>query len=190
MLIKVESIEERERWVNSLEKAATLKIEDLYDFENEKNETDPLSKKIELGKGKYSTIYATRRKIGPTSSLELENESSEPLFPSDDEDYNPPDLDCTIKIISKSIFWGRVRERSERVDTLVRETAVHATLTAHSNRMRQSPPFLKLQNFCQHANQDDPEIAIANIHDHFENFKPWHEIPNSPGKWSIAFLFR
>lgn len=100
--------------------------------------------------------------------METENEITESVFTSDDDDFNTTGFNCAIKIISKSLFWERVRERSERVDTLVRETAVHATITAHSKRMRQSSPFLKLHHFFETRESVVLELELLDGTDLFQ----------------------
>lgn len=96
-----------------LNRAATLNVENLYEYDKE----NP------CGRGRYATVYRAKRR---DSSCGLTNGYS-----------------CAVKIIDKSKFWGRVANGVERADTLVRETAVQATLSAqHGQR-----PFLKLQSF-------------------------------------------
>lgn len=162
-MIKVGSKEERDRWVHAITKASKLSVDDLYIFDD-LNQSDSLLRKKKLGNGRYSKIYAARRKLleeNETTSTSLsslqDDNNIEPMFPSDEDadvvngnDGNDSslELNCALKIIPKSLFWERVRNGHERVDTLVRETTVQATLTAHANQMGyDKPPFLRLRSF-------------------------------------------
>eukprot|EP00559_Dactyliosolen_fragilissimus_P001849 CAMPEP_0184865596 /NCGR_PEP_ID=MMETSP0580-20130426/18591_1 /TAXON_ID=1118495 /ORGANISM="Dactyliosolen fragilissimus" /LENGTH=1068 /DNA_ID=CAMNT_0027364869 /DNA_START=166 /DNA_END=3372 /DNA_ORIENTATION=- len=46
---------------------------------------------------------------------------------------SPSDYECALKVVDKRIFWDKVRKTEERVDALVRESAVQATLSAQKN---------------------------------------------------------
>eukprot|EP00816_Leptocylindrus_hargravesii_P011211 CAMPEP_0196823910 /NCGR_PEP_ID=MMETSP1362-20130617/89545_1 /TAXON_ID=163516 /ORGANISM="Leptocylindrus danicus, Strain CCMP1856" /LENGTH=1075 /DNA_ID=CAMNT_0042203963 /DNA_START=171 /DNA_END=3395 /DNA_ORIENTATION=- len=93
LLFRLPSEEIRNSWVSVLSKAATLGINDIYEFHEE------------MGHGRYASIFKAQRVSSAGS-------------------------ECALKVIDKNEFWGRVSSGRERVDTLVREVAVQATLTS------------------------------------------------------------
>lgn len=163
VIIKLSSEIEFEQWKIALTEAARLKVEDLYEFSYDG--------KI-LGKGRYATIYAgRRRKTKRTSELISEslhvrrNSSSgilkkKPSFTSfsnlntalSDGDYN-----CAIKIVDKDRFWERVRKGVERADSIVRETSVQAAMLA--DRTFQNG-FLQIRSFFETNNKVVLELEL------------------------------
>ena len=105
LLIRLDTKEERERWITCLNDAAQLTIGDFYAY----NEEHP------FGRGRYAAVYPARR-----------------LDKSSDQGNEP---NCAIKVIDKNEFWKRVVKGMERADTLVRECSVQATLTAKCGRI-------------------------------------------------------
>ena len=105
LMIRLDTKEERERWITCFNDAAQLTIGDFYKY----NEESP------FGRGRYAAVYPARR-----------------LDKSSDEENEP---NCAIKVIDKNEFWKRVVKGMERADTLVRESSVQATLTAKCGRI-------------------------------------------------------
>ena len=125
-------------WSSYLRNGATLKIEDLYEYDFSQGA-------IELGRGRYATIRPGRRRrelrkpTGSTiSSMEnlsieerdkgiLKKKPSFSSFPSlnvlAQEEY-----ECALKIVDKKLFWKHVNRGTERADSIVRETCVQAEL--------------------------------------------------------------
>ena len=79
-----------------------MSIDDLYDFQQE------------LAHGRYASIYRGKRKRISGNGYARHQYQHH----------------CALKVIDKNEFWGRVYNGRERVDTLVREVAVQATLTS------------------------------------------------------------
>jgi serine/threonine protein kinase len=101
-MIRLDSKEERDRWITCLNDSASLTIKDLYSYDEE----NP------VGQGRYASVYRARRQTEEAVDIE-------------EQPYN-----CAIKVIDKNAFWRRVVKGLERADTLVREVSVQATLTA------------------------------------------------------------
>jgi len=102
LLLRLPAEEARDAWVEALSKAASLSIDDLYDFQQE------------LAHGRYASIYRGKRKRISKNGYARHQYQHH----------------CALKVIDKNEFWGRVYNGRERVDTLVREVAVQATLTS------------------------------------------------------------
>ena len=102
LLIRLHSEETRNFWMELLSNASQLCITDLYEIHHE------------MAHGRYASIYEGIRK-----EIEMNKRSSK-------SKQRP----CALKVIDKNEFWGRVESGRERVDTLVREVAVQATLTS------------------------------------------------------------
>mmetsp|Transcript_19329 Transcript_19329/g.45692 ORF Transcript_19329/g.45692 Transcript_19329/m.45692 type:complete len:912 (-) Transcript_19329:115-2850(-) len=88
-----------------------------------------------LGEGTYSTVHRAS----------LRHEASNERV--------------ALKIFDKAAFWKLVVKGRERADTLVRETAVQATLTAKYGNIGS---FLRLQNFFETSNHVVLELEILN----------------------------
>jgi calcium/calmodulin-dependent protein kinase I len=137
--IKVKNQDERDNWITCLNKAASLQIEDIWD----------LDKDHCLGVGRYATVLPARRK----SVL------------SDDAENNS----CALKVIDKNEFWRRVVKGRERADTLVRELAVQATLTAKCSQT--VPTFLQLRGFFETSNNIVIELELLEGTDLFHHIQ-------------------
>mmetsp|Transcript_4588 Transcript_4588/g.6972 ORF Transcript_4588/g.6972 Transcript_4588/m.6972 type:complete len:940 (+) Transcript_4588:476-3295(+) len=141
LMIRVQSEEERDRWVSCITEAANLTIDDLYEYD----------KNVQFGKGRYASVYPARRK---TYEILGSNESNE-LVQSD----------CAVKIIDKSEFWSRVVQGQERADTLVREASVQATISAKCGRL---PTFLKIRGFFETSTNVVMELELQQGIDLFQ----------------------
>jgi len=164
LLLQVESRDERDKWVTCLTEAAHLKIEDLYDY-------DGSDEGLEFGRGRYATVRPAKRKCKNLSKqLNNENDGSDdpPLAEGSNElsSSTHKKCDCALKIISKNEFWSRVVKDRERADTLVRETAVQASLTAEMGHL---PTFLRLRNFFETIDHVVLELDILQGTDLFQH---------------------
>lgn len=178
LLVQLESQSERNKWVKCLTEAASLKIEDLYDY-------DGSDEGLEFGRGRYATVRPAKRKLrlntskGPQKSAELsesekttENQNDggvEPSIATGSNDLSASThkkCDCALKIINKNEFWSRVVRDRERADTLVRETAVQASLTAQMGHL---PTFLRLRNFFETIDHVVLELEILQGIDLFQH---------------------
>jgi len=177
LLIQLESQSERNKWVKCLTEAASLKIEDLYDY-------DESDEGLEFGRGRYSTVRPAKMKIsnntgcsekaGPLSNgvSGAKNESdngAESTIAKGSNDLSASThkkCDCALKIINKNEFWSRVVRDRERADTLVRETAVQASLTAQMGHL---PTFLRLRNFFETIDHVVLELEILQGIDLFQH---------------------
>ena len=138
-LVKVDSNDQMNIWVDSIRNASNLAINDIYEL-NETQNVDINGERDEkiLGNGRYSTIYAARRR----KKLDEVNIHGDKSCQKDSTTF-----ESALKIIPKRLFWEHVRNGSERIDTLVRETTVQATLTAHAKKNQYDPPFLRIRGF-------------------------------------------
>ena len=59
--------------------------------------------------------------------------------------------DCALKIIDKVMFYDRVKHGRERLDGIVRETAVPATMAAMSKAKNLNNSFLRLRGYFETA---------------------------------------
>ena len=143
LLIQLESHLERNKWVKCLSEAASLKIEDLYDY-------DGSDEGLEFGRGRYATVRPAKRKIS-TNNPSLAKGSN------DLSSSTHMKCDCALKIINKNEFWSRVVRDRERADTLVRETAVQASLTVQMGHL---PTFLRSRNFFETIDHVVLELEI------------------------------
>jgi len=146
ILFRLKSVNERDEWLHCLTEATRLKIEDLYEY-------DRLSEP--LGRGRFATIYAGRRRREkqsmPLKHQEIANNGNgilkkKPSFSSllsHDINLTREECDSAIKIIEKDKFWDRVRKGKERGDSIVRETAVQAALLG----LNIYPGFLRVKSF-------------------------------------------
>eukprot|EP00563_Minutocellus_polymorphus_P015940 CAMPEP_0181055802 /NCGR_PEP_ID=MMETSP1070-20121207/19388_1 /TAXON_ID=265543 /ORGANISM="Minutocellus polymorphus, Strain NH13" /LENGTH=1215 /DNA_ID=CAMNT_0023135127 /DNA_START=194 /DNA_END=3841 /DNA_ORIENTATION=+ len=176
LLIQLESQSERNKWVRCLTEAASLKIEDLYDY-------DGSDEGLEFGRGRYATVRPAKRKISMNNvrkQSEAECEGGRATDAENDDGAEPSlakgsnDLsssthkkcDCALKIINKNEFWSRVVRDRERADTLVRETAVQATLTAQMGHLS---TFLRLRNFFETIDHVVLELEILQGIDLFQH---------------------
>ena len=176
LLVQLESQSERNKWVKCLTEAASLKIEDLYDY-------DGSDEGLEFGRGRYATVRPSKRKVrmnsGQHKSADLmERErtpeshndgGAEPSIATGSNDLSASThkkCDCALKIINKNEFWSRVVRDRERADTLVRETAVQASLTAQMGHL---PTFLRLRNFFETIDHVVLELEILQGIDLFQH---------------------
>ena len=176
LLVQLESQSERNKWVKCLTEAASLKIEDLYDY-------DGSDEGLEFGRGRYATVRPAKRKVrmnsGQHKSADLmERErtpeshndgGAEPSIATGSNDLSASThkkCDCALKIINKNEFWSRVVRDRERADTLVRETAVQASLTAQMGHL---PTFLRLRNFFETIDHVVLELEILQGIDLFQH---------------------
>lgn len=164
LLIHVESTDERDKWVACLSEAARLSIEDLYDY-------DGSDEGLEFGRGRYATVRPAKRKS--KGALQQRNGEKgghdEPPLSEGSNDLSSSThkkCDCALKIINKNEFWSRVVKDRERADTLVRETAVQASLTAQMGHL---PTFLRLQNFFETIDHVVLELEILRGTDLFQH---------------------
>ena len=178
LLIQLESHSERNKWVKCLSEAASLKIEDLYDY-------DGSDEGLEFGRGRYATVRPAKRKFstnnptcGKKSAAECEGsratddekghgaESSLAKGGNDLSSSTHMKCDCALKIINKNEFWSRVVRDRERADTLVRETAVQASLTVQMGHL---PTFLRSRNFFETIDHVVLELEILQGIDLFQH---------------------
>jgi len=138
LLIRVARPNERDAWITCLNRAAKLRVDDLWDY----NEDRP------LGNGRYASIYPARRKVAKT------------------EEKNDTDgSNCALKVIDKTEFWKLVVKGRERCDTIVRELAVQSTLTA---RFGTKPTILQIKGFFETSDKVVIEVELLDGKDLFE----------------------
>lgn len=170
LLIRVGTEEERDRWVSCLKKAANLTIDDMYDCDS-----------TLFGKGRYAVVRPARRRKTPRESpmgrpqqQNLTNQKPGSLkhsySKSDDEFHYPSDgslekYDCALKIIDKQLFFDRVQQGKERIDSIVREAAVQATITSKSR----SNQNLRLQGIFETAKHIVLELELLDGTDLFKH---------------------
>ncbi len=156
VLIRLDSNIALKKWMSYLNEGAGLKVDNLYDCNVSEAEN-------ELGKGRYATVRKARRRRSQSSKLNNSLRSSfgnmsvddnggngilkkEPSFSSftNLNSLSQQDYDCALKIIDKKLFWKNVRRKTERADSIVRETCVQAALIAEAHEHR---GFLGLKSF-------------------------------------------
>eukprot|EP00529_Nitzschia_sp_RCC80_P007402 CAMPEP_0113476750 /NCGR_PEP_ID=MMETSP0014_2-20120614/19836_1 /TAXON_ID=2857 /ORGANISM="Nitzschia sp." /LENGTH=1341 /DNA_ID=CAMNT_0000369789 /DNA_START=297 /DNA_END=4322 /DNA_ORIENTATION=- /assembly_acc=CAM_ASM_000159 len=138
-------VDERNHWVNCLNNAARLQIEDLWNIE----------KKNSIGNGRYASIYpATRRTKRVCNEEEPygDDETTEHIAGRSSTPRN-----CALKIIDKNEFWRMVVKKEERRDTLVREVAVQATMTASCGKISS---FVKITGIFESSNNLVIELEL------------------------------
>jgi calcium/calmodulin-dependent protein kinase I len=99
---------------------------------------------VMFGKGRYATVHPAKRKFEKSS----------------DNSY-----DCTLKIVDKVEFWRRVKKTRERPDTLVREAATQATLSAKCGNV---DSILRLSGFFETSENVVLEFEILEGTDLFQ----------------------
>mmetsp|Transcript_7573 Transcript_7573/g.15673 ORF Transcript_7573/g.15673 Transcript_7573/m.15673 type:complete len:639 (+) Transcript_7573:1298-3214(+) len=177
LLIRVESKEERDRWVSLLHSAARMTIHDLYDV-------DESESGAEFGRGRYAVVRPAKRRVRRRgisfSETRYPHVSSHDTFRStsstdslsgwrssnNDLSNAGPEYDCALKIIDKQEFWSRVRKDTERADTLVREAAVQTTLAVQG---ADTPGFLRLRNIFETGEQLVFELELLKGTDLFQH---------------------
>lgn len=180
LLLRVESKNERDRWVSLLQSAARMTIHDLYDVDE--SEGAP-----EFGRGRYAVVRPSKRRdqhratlfsdtcfphatlksresLRSASSLDSLVGSNKTL--NADSDGGTGEYDCALKIIDKKEFWSRVKKGRERADTLVREGAVQATLAAQGGN---TPGFLRLRNIFETEEKIVLELELLEGTDLFQH---------------------
>jgi serine/threonine protein kinase len=151
LLIRVKNKHERDHWITCLNKAARVRIEDLWDYEKD----NP------LGTGRYASIYPARRKA-PKAKLNQEEDRC------DQEQIitKATGPNCALKVIDKCEFWKLVMKGRERCDTIVRELAVQSTLTA---KFGSKPTFLQIHGFFETSENIVIELELLEGKDLFEH---------------------
>jgi len=167
---------ERERWVARLKEAANLRIEDLYEY-------DASDGGKELGKGRYATIRPGRRRRNnsarPRSGGEHTSVRSNgimkrvPSFTSLANIVVPSplmegDYECALKIVDKASFWERVKKGKERIDAIVREISVQATLMTYEGSAQNS---LRILGFFETFDHIVLELELLEGNDLFQHIK-------------------
>lgn len=157
--------EERCYWMSCLQRAASLSLDDLYEFPQEKPSDQArgeshVSKTYKgagiLGKGRCVTVRTARRRNQETTSTDANS------FDDAKEKY----YNCALKIFEKNEFWKMVVSGHERADTLVRETAIQATLTVKAEERMNS--FLRLQGFFESVDHVALEFELLEGTDLFQ----------------------
>jgi len=155
-LIRTDTREECTYFVKCLNKAAGLKIKDLWDFAGN----------IEFGRGRYAAVYPARRKIKENGATTSDNEAEVPSEPTKTKEEALLKYNCALKIIEKSEFWRRVVKGQERADTLVRETSVQAALTAKCGKLGS---FLQLRGLFETSENVVMELELLEGTDLFNH---------------------
>ncbi|KAG7347478.1 Ser/Thr protein kinase [Nitzschia inconspicua] len=138
--IQVQNREERGHWISCLNTAANLRMEDIWDIARDRP----------IGTGRYASVFpATRR--------------------SADDDLSSQPSMCALKVVDKNEFWRRVVKGRERSDTLVREVAVQATLSAKGSSITSS--FVHLCGFFETSDHAVIELEILDGVDLFEHIQ-------------------
>lgn len=163
-----EAREERDSWIACLNRAAQLRLQDLYDFENS----------LELGRGRYAGVYPARRKVlvTPKNSKKEEqydiskvpekrNKAEDDTLSSAVPTRSTKYYDCALKVVDKNEFWRRVVKGRERADTLVRETSVQATMT---KKCANVPAFSRLRGFFETSDHVVLELELIRGMDLFQ----------------------
>jgi serine/threonine protein kinase len=162
-------------WISLLGSCTDLRISNFFEYKNSDDGTI-------LGTGRYATIRPAKKRqgqMGVKDNLlsELSNVPSsgdvslmskgllrpgimkkKPSFSSLSMVSLPTSGDCALKIINKNLFWERVSRKEERVDAIVRETAVQATLTSFYGHL---PLFLKLNTIFETCDQFIMELEFV-----------------------------
>ncbi|KAL7519889.1 hypothetical protein ACHAWX_004643 [Stephanocyclus meneghinianus] len=177
LLMRVESREERDRWVSLLHSASRMTIQDL--FEVDESDDGP-----EFGRGRYAVVRPAKRRlhrrglsfsearyshvtshdnlrsVASGDSLSTFNKSS-----NNDLSGTGGEYDCALKIIDKKEFWSRVKRGQERADTLVREVAIQTTLAVQG----QDAAILRLRSIFETGDQLVMELELLKGTDLFQH---------------------
>lgn len=97
---------------NEINKASALTVDSIYDMSGVEKEHDESSSL--LGRGRFNEVHRARRKANTKAK---------------DGDY------FALKLVSKEIFWERVKSGKERADALVREVISQAIVCRHSKTL-------------------------------------------------------
>jgi serine/threonine protein kinase len=151
-MIRAETREECSYWIQCLNRAAQLRIEDLWDYEGDS----------EFGRGRYAAVYPARRKTEQYHTENMEGGAAERKN------------DCALKIMDKAEFWRRVVKGRERADTLVRETSVQAALTAKCGKIG---TFLQLRGFFETSETIVIELELLEGTDLFKHISSRGVLP-------------
>ena len=173
--MRVESREERDRWVSFLHAAARLTIHDLY-------EVDESDSGLVFGKGRYAIVRPSKRRLHRrgmsfsearyshvTSHDNLRSVASGDSLSTFSKSNNDmsgisPEYDCALKIIDKKEFWSRVKKGQERPDTLVREVAIQTTLAVQGS----DAPILRLRSIFETGDNLVMELELLEGTDLFQ----------------------
>ena len=153
-----------------------MTIHDLYDV-------DESDEAIIFGEGRYAKVRPAKRKdrrrsmsfsgsrLQATKSQEcLWNDSSNDGYDGGKKSSNDlagaVEYQCALKIIDKTEFWTRVKKGRERVDTLVREAAVQATLSVLG---AETSGLLRLLNIFETSEQLVLELELLKGIDLFQH---------------------
>lgn len=171
VIIRLNSGTEQYQWLNSVNRAIRLKIEDLYEYDNSESGK-------ELGRGRYATVRPGRRRPQQRSGLHysLQDESGSGIMkkkPSFSSFSNltiltQEDYECALKIVDKKLFWKNVGRGQERADSIVRETCVQATLIALAQDHR---GFLRLKSFFETREKVVLELELLEGTDLYQYIK-------------------
>ena len=187
----------RAHWKTCLELAASLTdLKDLYHVRDD----DPSTL---LGRGQYAHVRAARRrrtcrdshnKIGNDNSnnnnstlvgtctqdigtIETGNPTKTTMTNPNVPSPEPNEHGCALKIFDKNMFWRMVVKGRERADTIVRETAVQATLGAQSGCDVNS--FLKLRGFFETSDSVVLELELLKGTDLFQHIASHNALPET-----------
>lgn len=149
----------REAWRTCLNRAATLTVKDLFDY-------DELNI---LGNGQYAEVRAARRRTQHVSNATTMKEVK--ALENGSHSYN-----CALKIFDKQAFWRLVVKGRERADTIVRETSVQATLVA---RCSQNSSVLRIRGFFETSEKVVLELELLDGIDLFKYIISMNTIPES-----------
>lgn len=165
LMIRAETREECTYWIKCLNQAAQLRIEDLWDYEGD----------FEFGRGRYASVYPARRK---TEKYHTENPDGTTKIQKSEKQTDKESAlakyDCALKIIDKAEFWRRVVKGRERADTLVRETATQAALTAKCGKIGS---FLQLRGFFETSENIVIELELLEGTDLFKHISSKGVLP-------------
>jgi len=99
-----------------------------------------------LGNGRYGTVHRARRR----SCSQCDS--------------------CALKIIQKGPFWDRVKRGKERLDAIVREVAVQATLSLHQLKTRSHQnSFVSIKSFFETRENVVLELELMSGNDLFSH---------------------
>jgi len=143
LTIRVQQRDERNDWMECLNRAAGLRVEDLYEYDA----THP------LGKGSYASVFSGQRRLSTSSSSS--SKTSDP----------GPHNACALKIFDKNEYWRQVVKGRERADTIVRETSVQAAVTAKCGRIHS---FVRIRGFFETSDHAVIELELLDGTDLFK----------------------
>lgn len=155
LMIRVKNRADRGTWISCLNQAANLSIDDLWDYNSQK----------ELARGRYAAVFPARRKSEAYYKAKEAGTLATPATPVPNEKATLEHYDCALKIIDKSQFWRRVVKGRERADTLVREASVQATLTG---KFPKCPTFLRLRSVFETSDNFVLELELLEGTDLFQ----------------------